>query len=502
MKKYRVPAILLCFVLLASLLPLFSFAAEEPQMNVTYRLNDGDHSGSQFVLRADGTYDFDYNTASGLGIVSFSGKYTYLEGVLTLEMPPDGVIREPTLTFSFADGCFGQIRENDYGFTARYVPQQNEPSPARESLFFGSYPRSRVTDPAVIAALDPMAEGAEWISFGLRPQNIGQGTAAPVGMYYTDVQVDGARYRGLKIEEHLPSDYLSLVIPEFDRRSDTSRYPTGVFWFRYDPIEWNVTDEAEGLLISAQILDARQYNAYLYGACTVDPAGFRQGELWCDEAMTLSPNNYGNSSVHAWLNGEFLQTAFPAGMASYLLPMEIDTDYTAFGSGEVTPFPAVSALVTLPDNAWVYGNLQTSYAQGPYSEKNTAAETPYAALLGGNVGSEAAYGYWWCRNAAGEPGEYKAAVVDAYGAPSGSYPQDSVFGVRPQIRVSAETLQALRSGTLPADPAQADPAQPDPTQTDNAAAWPIWAILCAAGGAAVTILLVALLFRRKRGKTC
>ena len=112
---------------------------------------------------------------------------------------------------------------------------------------FGSYPQSKVTDGALISALN--ANASAWTSSNDK--------------LYADVENNGELYRGVKA-----------------KASDSAS------WFKYEPISWTILEEKDGkaFLLCDMIIDAKAYDN--------------------------DSNNYEKSDIRAWLNAEFINTAF------------------------------------------------------------------------------------------------------------------------------------------------------------------------------------------------
>ncbi len=123
---------------------------------------------------------------------------------------------------------------------------------------YGLYPQTHVSDAAIVAALDSL-------------------TSADInGWYFYDGQ-----YYAKETAKPRDSSYV------FD---DGTKIVSGTsYWFKCEPIEWKVLSSGGGSysLVSAALLDAHRYG---------DPS-----------------NNYANSEIREWLNGDFLSSAFALG---------------------------------------------------------------------------------------------------------------------------------------------------------------------------------------------
>ena len=137
-------------------------------------------------------------------------------------------------------------------------------SPDGKTITYGIYPQKRVGDPILIKALDALSS----------PE--ANGYYLHQGVYYakTIAKPDGS--------ERVFDDGTTIVEGK-------------TYWFKCEPIEWRVLSEKRGkyFVLSDVLLDAHRYNETYKGG--------KDGYY---------PSNYLNSEIRAWLNGEFLGSAF------------------------------------------------------------------------------------------------------------------------------------------------------------------------------------------------
>ena len=187
--------------------------------------------------------------------------------------------------------------------------------------------------------------------------------------WYIDLECAGVTYRGYYFVEYRPysTDYYN------NSREKSDQFTNGwfckrVYWFRCDPIEWRVLRENAGemLLLAESVLDSQPFN--------VD-----------DKAANL----YGLSSIRAWLNDHFLNTAFtPAEQrllkartvsVSGVKPQGYPDDW-----GKACGRVEVRDLVYLPDREDM---LCPRYAEGNtdlrLGDMWRLSPTPYALAQGG-----------------------------------------------------------------------------------------------------------------------
>ena len=168
-----------------------------------------------------------------------------------------------------------------------------------DTICYGTYPQTDVT-----AELGETLSGqnGEWKSY-----NYYSLTDSPEGakmtvsdyMRYKDVVYKGNKYRGVFFD--LPRYYADNPRPDIDLvggYQSVNGYTAGAtYWFKYEPIEWRVLDSDSGLVMCNMIIDSQAYNSNML---------FNDDE----SRANSSANNWTKSSLRAWLNDDFYNTAF------------------------------------------------------------------------------------------------------------------------------------------------------------------------------------------------
>ena len=168
---------------------------------------------------------------------------------------------------------------------------------------FGSYPQSKVTDSATISALDSVAKN--WKSYkyysGTGSEYDGNMTSSDY-MLYADFLYGGEKYRAVTFSEYRPY-YTGYTSSTSNSNQDDNGYYTGnIYYFKYEPLKWHVLNASTGLVVCDSAIDSQPYNnffLYVYGE-----------EYWGDSNKKHFASNWENSSLRAWLNNEFYNTAF------------------------------------------------------------------------------------------------------------------------------------------------------------------------------------------------
>ncbi len=180
-----------------------------------------------------------------------------------------------------------------------------------DTIEFGSYPQSKVTDSATISALD--AKSKTWISYGYYSGTgtYDDGKMTPSDyMKYCDITYNGNKYRAVTFSSYRPftTGYESSAS---DSKQDDNGYYTGnVYYFKYEPLTWRVLDPSDGFVMCEKAIDSQAYNSYLI---YVRGSSF---EVYGDSLMTYYVCDWVNSSIRAWLNADFYNTAFTSSEKS------------------------------------------------------------------------------------------------------------------------------------------------------------------------------------------
>lgn len=167
---------------------------------------------------------------------------------------------------------------------------------------FGSYPQSKVTDSATISALDSVTKN--WKSYkyysGTGSEYDGNMTSSDY-MLYADFLYGGEKYRAVTFSEYRPY-YTGYTSSTSNSNQDDNGYYTGnIYYFKYEPLKWRVLNASTGLVICDSAIDSQPYNNFVL---------FVDYEYWGDSNKTHFATNWENSSLRAWLNNEFYNTAF------------------------------------------------------------------------------------------------------------------------------------------------------------------------------------------------
>ncbi len=150
--------------------------------------------------------------------------------------------------------------------------------------------------------------------------------------WYKDVtHSDGEKYRAVYFTAYRDGAFIrDADTGNYIPNQETNGYLlSNVYWFKFEPIKWRVLKEENGeaLIFSEMVLDSQAYQN------RVDDNGFyatdSQGNALIDgNGNKVYANNYAYSSIRAWLNADFYNTAFNETQKELILKTTVDNSAT------------------------------------------------------------------------------------------------------------------------------------------------------------------------------
>ena len=318
-------------------------------------------------------------------------------------------------------------------------------------LYFGAYPQTRTTDAAIVSALNAAAgelptrtDFHDWTSYGyyVASEQIDS-------IFYIDLTYQDIKYRGVCLTGYRPSLTTDTALPAKTHQYENGYLPgSTVYWFRYEPIKWRILEESEGsaLLICDMILDSQ---AFQNTATRSEPVFTNDNP---DTPEGIYGNNYRYSTIRAWLNEDFCQTAFTALQKGLILLTTVNNDGTsaqptdtAWNNSSTTYLcEDTEDYVFLPSEAEI---TDPDYGfPGYFAEFDDAAArkrlpTDYAVSQGldkydGGYESVVGYGPYWLRSPRSNSSGEACKVIAAGSCHSGDIVLNTSLGVVPMLRIS------------------------------------------------------------------
>ena len=301
-------------------------------------------------------------------------------------------------------------------------------------ITFGSYPQSEVTkesDSATYAKLEAAAKN--WVSYRYYSGNGNCGSMKQDDwMEYADMDIngDGANdYRAVRFTQYRP--YWTEDPSSSDRsyQDDSGHTVKNIYYFKYEPLKWQVLDPTKGLVLSKSIIDSQAYSNTIYKNGT-DAYGYTT--YWNNASYTKYANDYATSSIRKWLNEDFYNTAFTSTQKQNILPTTLDnkaysTDYSKYDSVPTTDNVFLLSYSEAQNASYGFTNNTSS------TETRKAVGTDYAKAQGLYVSSNKC-SYWRLCSAGYSSGSACGVFYD--GDVGGDYVGDTSSGVRPALRLS------------------------------------------------------------------
>ena len=156
-----------------------------------------------------------------------------------------------------------------------------------DTIEFGMYPQTEVTDSALKTTLNSLAgtkptssNSYNWTSYGYYVNG-----SVSNYMWYVDVENDGEMYRGVYFTSYRPYYCVNSSSTGSTYQDDNGYTTSNIYWFKYEPISWTILNESEGtaLILCDMIIDSQEYYPST-GSHTVNGA-------------TVYANNYEYSTI-------------------------------------------------------------------------------------------------------------------------------------------------------------------------------------------------------------
>ena len=340
-------------------------------------------------------YSVDYDLDGGVNAAGNPSSYTVLtlggaDGSIALADPSKVVVDYA----SNGDGSF-EVAQNVYTFLGWYKDALFEQEVTALTLGLGdvtlyakwSEPVTQ-TETKQYVRVNKNNEGdaqGEYILFGEYPQTIKSsdvtvGDVADEDGYY--LGSDGERYAKVVADPYV-SGYTF---------SDGSNVTSGnTYYFKVEPIRWRILSESDGsAFILADGIIANHYYHHTTSSTTI-------------EGETVDTNNYKHSDIRAWLNGEFLHSAFGEVAQGLIKTTEVDNSVysTGYSSNQYACENTFDKVFLLSYREVVTSEYGFSSDYSDYDTARRMTVSDYARSTGAYMNTSNSYfgcGYWWLRS--------------------------------------------------------------------------------------------------------
>ena len=304
-----------------------------------------------------------------------------------------------------------------------------------DTIQFGNYPQTKVSE---TTALKNAANAATWRSYGYY---IGTGNHDGLmqpgnWMQFADFFVGNTKYRAVKFTQYRPWNTSSISSTEKTKQDENGYVPNTTYYFKYEPLSWHVLSGK--FLLCEYVIDAQAYQNMIWEKPYY--------QYYQSPDATVYANNYTESSIRAWLNNDFYETAFTDAQKANIVEKKLshgcgwDTNYSSEDTTDKIFMLSYSDAVN-----GTYG-FSTNTAEFSADKAKNTQGTDYAKCQGLSVNDKGNSG-WWLRSPGREAGSAEAVTAD--GVISHSFTVNTVSeGVRPACILSNLSSDTAVSTTL------------------------------------------------------
>ncbi len=333
----------------------------------------------------------------------------------------------------------GLVGVDGMGFFAPQAEVAGKTYKVGDIVEFGSYPQSRVMNSSLVSSLNSVSKN--WVSYGYYSGTGACGTMAQGDwMKYADFTYNGTKYRAVTFSQYRP--YMTDYLSSYSCQEDNGYTPNNIYYFKYEPLKWRVLDPSTGLVLCENIIDSQAYSNTIYEYGTDSYGGTA---YWNDAEHTHYANDYATSSIRAWLNDDFYNTAFSSSQRAGILTSQLDNRaYSASRSkyNSETTYDKVFLLSVNEMQNTAYG-FSIDTASDPARQ---AKGTDYAKCQGLDVDSSSGCSNYRLRSA-GDNSDCACHVYSGGGLNySGWMVYFTDYGIRPALKISNLSSSISKSG--------------------------------------------------------
>ena len=301
--------------------------------------------------------------------------------------------------------------------TSTEIVEEDKYTREDNKIYFGAYPQTKV-EATSENGLSAITYDSTWTSY---KYNIESEQAD--FMYYKDVDVDNNGtydYRGVYFTQYRPSNFSESSSVDDSCQYDNGYTTNTIYWFSYDPIEWNILNENDGkaFILADLILDSQDFY----------PGGSE--ESFNHNGGTGYVNNYELSAIRKFLNDTFYNTAFTTLQNTIIEETTVDNSAsTTESSSNIFEYNNTNDKLLLLSfreaTSSTYG-LNTTTSRQAMSSDYAKCQGLYVSKSGSDLGCSS----WWLRSPNYQYADGTYYVVES-GYTDFYYVYGTDFGVRP-----------------------------------------------------------------------
>ena len=307
-----------------------------------------------------------------------------------------------------------------------------------QTICFGSYPQSRISDEAIVSDLNSVLSASDWKSFGYYSGNDSNGSMSSSDyMKYADVELNGEKFRAITFSAYRPVKTFYDGSVANSSQDDNGYSINTVYWFKYEPLKWTLLDKEAGLLLCESIVDAQSFNNSVY-KIGVDTDGDLSSDEYIsynDSSSTVYANNYAESSIRKWLNEDFINTAFSQEQQGLIIETTIDntarsSEYSCENTTDAVFLPSYEDVLNP-----AYGFSSSDRIS---DVQRVASGSDYAKCQGLKVNASASD---WRLRSAGSGSSFDCRVYDTGEVANNFDDIDYTnVGIRPALCIESKTV--------------------------------------------------------------
>ena len=257
-----------------------------------------------------------------------------------------------------------------------------------DTITYGSYPQSKVTDSDLTAKIEAAGENEAWVDYNyyVGTGDWYDGNMKPVEgmMLYKDIVYSGNKYRAVKINQYHPYWTGGTSSTSHTYQYENGYYTGNVYYFKYEPLTWRVLDPSEGYIMCNHIIDSQAYQNFFY---------YNGSEYYNSKGCANYASDWVTSSLRQWLNNDFYNTAFSAEEKE-----QIGTSHLENKSTYSSTYDSADTYDKIFPISY-YDAINSVYA---FNELNRQMKgTDYAKCQGLWVSTSSSYNgnsWWWLRS--------------------------------------------------------------------------------------------------------
>lgn len=252
-----------------------------------------------------------------------------------------------------------------------------------DSVYYGSYPQSVVEANEDNGLSSISFDASVWTDYGYYMNESESGF-----MYYIDIDADNNNsfdYRGVYFTKYRPYNENLNGQESTSYQVNNEYYPNNIYWFKYEPIKWNILDKKDGkaMIISDLVLDAKEYQSYT-----------TPGVEFTHNGGSGYANNYALSNIRKWINDTFYETAFNDLEKLIINITEVDNSVSSVYSSDNiyvcdNTFDKMF-LLSYQENRKYYPDNSVYTTTTEYAKSQGVLVSTNTKTLGGS--------YWWLRS--------------------------------------------------------------------------------------------------------